>query len=54
MRRAAKADRDEKIIEGRAAGLSYRKLARLFKLTQQGIWHVLQRDLSGVSGELHR
>ena len=27
VRRAAKADRDEKIIEGRAAGLSYRKLA---------------------------
>ena len=46
VRRAAKADRDERITEGHRAGFSTRELARLFKLTQQGIWHVLQRDLS--------
>ena len=46
VRRASKADRDVRIVEGHRAGFSTRKLARLFKLTQQGIWHVLQRDLS--------
>ena len=35
-RRAAKADRDERIIEGRVAGLSYRKLAQLFKVVSYG------------------
>ena len=54
VRRAAKAERDFRIIEGHRAGFSTRKLARLFKLTQQGICKVLQRDLSGVTTELHR
>ena len=43
VRRAAKADRDERIIEGRAAGLSYRKLAQLFKLDVRAIWHIVNR-----------
>ena len=47
VRRAANADRDLRIIEGHRAGFSTRKMGRLFKLTQQGICKVLQRDLSG-------
>ena len=43
VRRAAKADRDERIIEGRVAGLSYRKLARLFKLDYATVWHIVNR-----------
>ena len=46
VRRASKVHRDVRIVEGHRAGFSTRKLARRFKLTQQGIWHVLQRDLS--------
>ena len=51
VRRAAKAERDIGIIEGRAAGLSYRKLAQLFKLDVRAIWHIVNR---GVLNELHR
>ena len=47
VRRVAKAGRDARIVEGHRAGLSTRKLARLFNLSQQGVWHVLQRDLQG-------
>ena len=43
VRRAAKADRDERIIEGRVAGLSYRKLAQLFKLDYATVWHIVNR-----------
>ena len=50
-RRAAKADRDERIIEGRVAGLSYRKLAQLFKVSPMAIWKVVNR---GVYTVLHR
>ena len=53
-RRAALAERDERIIEAHAAGWSQRHLAKLFKMSQQGIWHVLQREYAGVTGELHR
>ena len=51
VRRAAKADRDERIIEGRVAGLSFRKLAQLFKVSPMAIWKVVNR---GVYTELHR
>ena len=54
VRRAANAERDIRIIEGHAAGWSQRHLAKLFKMSQQGIWHVLQRGHAGVTGELHR
>ena len=43
VRRAANADRDIRIIEGYAAGWSQRHLAKLFKLSQHGVWKVLQR-----------
>ena len=42
-RRAANARRDYRIIEGHAAGWSQRHLAKLFKMSQHGIWKVLQR-----------
>ena len=45
VRRAAKADRDERIIEGRVAGLSYRKLAQLFKLDSATVWHIVNRGV---------
>ena len=45
-RRAANARRDFRIIEGHAAGWSQRHLAKLFKMSQTGIWKVLQRELS--------
>ena len=48
VRRAAKADRDLRIIEGRAAGLSYRKLAQLFKLSRMATWNVVNQ------GGVHR
>ena len=54
VRRAAKAERDRRIIEGREAGFSQRKLARLFGLSRYAIQHVLQRELSGVDYELRR
>ena len=54
VRRAANAQRDFRIIEGHRAGWSQRHLAKLFKMSQQGIWHVLQREYAGVTGELHR
>ena len=44
VRRASTADRDIRIIEGRAAGLSYRKLARLFKLSLGAIWNVVNQE----------
>ena len=43
VRRAANAERDIRIIEGYAAGWSQRHLAKLFKLSQHGVWKVLQR-----------
>ena len=52
VRRAAKADRDIRIIEARAAGLSYRKLAQLFKLSRMATWNVVNQG--GVSTVLHR
>ena len=42
-RRAGNARRDFRIIEGHAAGWSQRHLAKLFKMSQHGIWKVLQR-----------
>ena len=55
VRRAAKADRDERIIEGRAAGLSQRHLAKLFKVSRGAIEKVIRRDgQGGVASELHR
>ena len=42
-RRAANARRDFRIIEGHAAGWSQRHLAKLFKMSQHGVWKVLQR-----------
>ena len=47
VRRAAKASRDLRIIEGHRAGLSTRKLARLFNLSQYAIRHVISRDCQG-------
>ena len=47
VRRAANADRDLRIIEGRAAGLSYRKLAQLFKTSLGSIENVIRRDGQG-------
>ena len=47
VRRAANADRDLRIIEGRAAGLSYRKLAQLFKTSRGSIENVIRRDAQG-------
>ena len=46
-RRAANAQRDYRIIEGHAAGWSQRHLAKLFKMSQTGIWKVLQRHEIG-------
>ena len=46
-RRAANARRDFRIIEGHAAGWSQRHLAKLFKMSQHGIWKVLDRADSG-------
>ena len=46
VRRAAKAQRDFRIIEGHRAGWSQRHLAKLFKLSQPTIWYVLRRELS--------
>ena len=43
VRRAAQAERDLRIIEGYAAGWSQRHLAKLFKMSQTGVWKVLQR-----------
>ena len=43
VRRAANAQRDFRIIEGHAAGWSQRHLAKLFKMSQHGVWKVLQR-----------
>ena len=42
-RRAANARRDFRIIEGHAAGWSQRHLAKLFKMSQTGVWKVLRR-----------
>ena len=42
-RRKVNADRDFRIIEGHAAGWSQRHLAKLFKMSQHGVWKVLQR-----------
>ena len=47
VRRAANAERDRRIIEGRAAGFSTRKLGRLFKLSHVAIWKVLARQFQG-------
>ena len=49
VRRASKAHRDLRIIEGHMAGFSTRKLARLFKLSQYAIRHVIRRDGQGVN-----
>ena len=46
VRRAAKAGRDERIIEGRVAGLSYRKLARLFGLDSATVWRIVNRGVA--------
>ena len=43
VRRAANAQRDLRIREGHAAGWSQRHLAKLFKMSQHGVWKVLQR-----------
>ena len=48
VRRAAHADRDLRIIEARAIGLSYRKLAHLFKMSRMAIWNVVNQ------GGVHR
>ena len=42
-RRAANAQRDFRIIEGHRAGWTQTHLAKLFKMSQTGIWKVLQR-----------
>ena len=42
-RRNANADRDRRIREVYAAGWSQRHLAKLFKMSQHGVWKVLQR-----------
>ena len=47
VRRAALAERDLRIIEGRAEGLSYRKLAQLFKTSLGSIENVIRRDGQG-------
>ena len=47
VRRAANAQRDFRIIEGHEAGFSTRKLARLFKLSQNAIQNVIRRDGQG-------
>ena len=49
VRRAANAQRDFRIIEGYEAGWSQRHLARLFKLSQYAIRHVIRRDGQGVN-----
>ena len=59
VRRAANADRDLRIIEGYRAGWSQRHLAKLFKLSQHGVWKVLRRheieaQSQAVTPVLHR
>ena len=46
VRRSAKAERDRRIIEGRGEGLSYRKLAQLFKLDYATVWHIVNRGVA--------
>ena len=46
-RRKANANRDGRIIEARDAGWSQRHLAKLFKMSQTGVWKVLQRHEIG-------
>ena len=46
VRRAANADRDDRIIQGHAAGWSQRHLAKLFKVSKTCVWKVLQRARS--------
>ena len=56
VRRAANAERDIRIIEGYAAGWSQRHLAKLFKMSQTGVWKVLRRQAQSqaVITVLHR
>ena len=44
LRLAGKAHRDQRIIEGREAGMSQRKLALLFKVSRNAIRNVISRD----------
>ena len=44
-RRKVNADRDSRIREGREAGMSYRKLGRLFKLDPMAVWRVVNRGV---------
>ena len=46
VRRAAKAGRDARIVAGREAGLSYRKLARLFGLDSATVWRIVNRGVA--------
>ncbi len=54
MRPKPNVQRNLRIIEAYEAGWSQNHLAKLFKMSQHGIGHVLQRGSAGVNHELHR
>ena len=46
-RRKTNANRDDRLVEGYRAGWSQRHLAKLFKMSQNAVWKVLQRHRLG-------